>query len=715
MKHMWKILLTGIILNFLVLLCCSAMAEENKTETPADEWTVLIYLCGSDLESKYGYATENLEEIYEITYPYNLQQVISAKTEEEQKQSLSTIARAIGNVNILIETGGCSKWHANSLGMEISTEHLQRWQYNYYPESIFANSELEPDGFELIETLPLQSMGDPEPLTDFIRWATKEYPAKKYALVLWDHGGGAGTGLFIDELFNNDTLLLHELGTALDNAEAQFETVVIDACLMANIETAWMISNHANWLVASEEDVPGKGTAIGAWLQQLVNHPGMDGKWLGRCVCDLTAIKYANGENEMAKRLMTWSLINLDKIENVITALSGFLSEIADALVENPTVAKYYSNIIYKAEEYGDGWQNMRDFGSILYNDRYANFAETPVMEQGMRALNDAVDYLVRGPGRSSARGLSFCYPADFTNEELDKYADNFPMAHYLAYLDAITDWTAPDWVYHYTDRFPAIDSIEELKITITKKYDSKGFPAVCLLDTDQNADDLYYRLYRQDEATGDILLLGRTNCGNEMRDGKDSVWSAADPFHWPAIDGELCCINLVQGNLYRRLYNIPAQINSERATFRCGRSLTFEYNDESKKTERVNDYEIYGLWEGYDEDSELLSRSVMPLSMKAGQEYRLLYPKDGTKTNGGQEYESGKKKTLFRALDIGEIPLPAGTYFIEYEIRDMFMRTAKLDRFGFRWDGHEATFPEGFTWEGTVEPKWENRRNSSR
>ena len=66
-----------------------------------------------------------------------------------------------------------------------------------------------------MERLPLKSMGDPEQLSDFIRWTAKNYPAKKYALVLWDHGGGAKTGLFIDELFSGDVLYLYELKQAL--------------------------------------------------------------------------------------------------------------------------------------------------------------------------------------------------------------------------------------------------------------------------------------------------------------------------------------------------------------------------------------------------------------------------------------------------------------------------------------------------------------------
>ena len=111
--------------------------------------------------------------------------------------------------------------------------------------------------------MPLSSMADPETLQDFVAWGAVKYPAKKYGLVLWDHGGGSKTGIFIDELFENDTMYLYELGEALRGGGVMFETVLFDACLMANVETAYIIKDYARYMVASEEVVVGQGTAIG--------------------------------------------------------------------------------------------------------------------------------------------------------------------------------------------------------------------------------------------------------------------------------------------------------------------------------------------------------------------------------------------------------------------------------------------------------------------
>ena len=207
-----------------------------------------------------------------------------------------------------------------------------------------------------------------------------------------------------------------------------------------------------------------------------------------------------------------------------------------------------------------------------------------------LSALSDAVVYSVRGPGRSGARGLSFCYPTNFSAEELDIYARNFPMPTYLAYLDAINDWSAPDWVYEYVEPVPDIDTIEDFRIAAVKRISEGGIPGLDMEGTASNIDDVYYRLYRLDEETGNVLRLGRTNCGSEAW-GEDyhTLFRASDPTHWPAVDGTLFCMDLIQTQYDQRLYNVPVQINSQNSILRCGRVISYSEEDGN----RVSDYEI--------------------------------------------------------------------------------------------------------------------------
>ena len=690
MKRIRFIVLAAVLLCALALIACPALAEPD--DEPA-EWTVLFYFCGSDLESRHSLATGNLQEFTKLYYPFN---ALSIFIHDAENRLDADMLKPSGKVRLLVQTGGSREWHAQALGMDVDPAALQRWRYRMYGVDEQVTSAVY-NGFELVETLPLQSMADPQTLSDFIRWGVQTCPAKKYALVLWDHGDGARSGLFIDELFGNDAMNLYELKQALADGGTRFEALIIDACLMANIETAWNVKDWANWLVASEETVPGKGTAIGEWLKQLLFNPEGDGEWLGRLICDTTCVKYASEAQEAARSTLTWSVIDLSKAGALAEAVDRLFTELGDEMDRYPEVFGYYFRSLFKTEEYGDGQQNMRDLGSLFYSSDLALYSRRSVRQAGLQALLEAVNYCVHGDGRSDARGVSYCYPAGFGKDQLDVYAQNFPMPGYLAYLDAISSWTAPEWVYESARRLPEIDTIDGLKIRMRRRMCEDGMPALMVEpDLMQNVESVCYNLYRLDEETGETVRLGRTNCPKDFldEDGLDLVWRASDPMHWPAIEGELICMDLIQAEYGNKLYNVPAMIGTEPCVLRCGRRL---YDENYRK---INEYEIYGVWEGYEINSTLLDRSVTPLPEYVGREYRLMYPVDGTEALDSPVYRFSAPLTMYRALDVAEIPLPTGTYFLEYVIEDVFMRTMTLERIEIHWDGERMTFPEGFRWE---------------
>ncbi len=685
---------TGLLLLLVLLpvLLFGAFALAEETPEEMDEWTVMFYFCGSDLESKYGYATGNLEEISQVMYPDDFNM---AASDYRAMPSDSEAQPQPGKVNLLLETGGSKEWHARELGMEVDAGALQRWRYNVYPWGGMGAQD-GVNGYELLETLPLQSMADPETLADFIRWGKATCPAKKYALVLWGHGDGAHTGLLIDELFDRDVMYLYELKQALADADTHLEVVIVDACLMANIETAWAVKDSADWMVASEEVVPGNGTAVSSWLQQLFNNPWGDGEWLGRCVCDTTAIKYADAEDEQARSTITWSVIDLSGIDALTDSARRFFGRIGETLEYNPDVSTVYMRRLSETVECGDGQQNMRDFGSLLYNADMVHYMAPALLSRMIQALTDTIAYNVRGVGRSEARGLSFCYPMNFSDEELDQYAKNYPVPEYLSFIDAVSDWTAPDWVYESTGRLPKIDSIEVLRLYLQRKLNTNGTPGVLFRMGDVNLDDVYYRLYRLDEETGEVLYLGRTNCTFESTEDFDLLYFASDPMHWPAIDGELICMDLIKVYADRKLYNVPVRINGQNSMLRLNRWTNFA-DDESGP---LDEYEVIGAWEGENANGDLMNRSLKPLSQLVKLEYQLLYPIDGTAAGGKTVYRQSAPLVMYRSLDVQEIPLPAGTYYLEYEVDDVFMRTTVLDRIEIRWDGETMTFPGADRWE---------------
>src|SRR3990172_5136601 len=133
-------------------------------------------------------------------------------------------------------------------------------------------------------------MGQPATLQDFIEWAIQNYPADKYALIMWDHGGGAVGDTFGVDENNNDALSLPEIKQALQNAYAmsgkKFDLIGFDACLMATLETASIMSSFGNYLIASEELEPGHGWDYAAILSAIKSNTDISGTVLGKAIAD---------------------------------------------------------------------------------------------------------------------------------------------------------------------------------------------------------------------------------------------------------------------------------------------------------------------------------------------------------------------------------------------------------------------------------------------
>lgn len=193
-----------------------------------DTVTIMIYMCGTDLESRSGMATSDLQEM---------------------------AAADIGkNVNVLVYTGGCTGWRNDIVSKDVNQIYQVR------------------DGnlIRLVENAGNASMTEPDNLTSFIQWCSKNYPANRNELIFWDHGGGSLSGYGYDEKYpRSGSMRLDGIDKALKNADMTFDFIGFDACLMATMETALTLSSYADYLLASEETEPGVGWYYTNWLTEL--------------------------------------------------------------------------------------------------------------------------------------------------------------------------------------------------------------------------------------------------------------------------------------------------------------------------------------------------------------------------------------------------------------------------------------------------------------
>src|SRR3954447_22487431 len=82
------------------------------------------------------------------------------------------------DVNVLVEFGRPQAHYVNFYGGWSQTLRYRVTQ------------GLEPTQANAVEALGSVNMGDGEVVADFVRWARREYPAKRSMLIFWDHGQG---------------------------------------------------------------------------------------------------------------------------------------------------------------------------------------------------------------------------------------------------------------------------------------------------------------------------------------------------------------------------------------------------------------------------------------------------------------------------------------------------------------------------------------------
>lgn len=171
---------------------------------------------------------------------------------------------------------------------------------------------MTPTADNALSDLGEPNTGDPQVLTDFLAWGKASYPADRYAVILWNHGGGwrspaqadrnptwKGIAWDEDPQAKGDCLLTAELRTAFDQSGLTPDLVGFDACLMGMVEVAYELSrlqHPASVMVASPEVIPGEGWPYDTLLADLVAHPGWDAATWGAAITDRYFASYCNNQ-----------------------------------------------------------------------------------------------------------------------------------------------------------------------------------------------------------------------------------------------------------------------------------------------------------------------------------------------------------------------------------------------------------------------------------
>ncbi len=326
-----------------------------------DQVTIMVYLCGTDLESKSGMATRDLIEM--------------------------TNATLSNNLRIVVYTGGCTKWNNEYISSNVNQI------YEVVSGGIKCVSQNAGNG----------SMTDPATLTSFIKYCAQNYAANRYELILWDHGGGSVSGYGYDQKnTRSGSMTLAGINTALKNAGMKFDFIGFDACLMATVETGLMLSEYADYMIASEETEPGIGWYYTNWLTAFAANTSMPTIDVGQKIVDdfvSTCNSQCRGQSA------TLSVVDLAELSNTAPASLKSFAQSISTLIKNDDY-KAVSNARNGSREFAQS--TMIDQIDLVH---FANLLGNSEGESLSKALLGAVKYNRTSSNMTSAYGISIYFP----------------------------------------------------------------------------------------------------------------------------------------------------------------------------------------------------------------------------------------------------------------------------------------------------------------
>ena len=368
----------------------NATCTISVSDNPMDKWTIMIYMCGADLESGYDYYSGTFDNPTPGYASTDISEILSVNGQPD-------------DVNIILETGGARKWKNSKIQSVWNQGKLGRWHV--------ANKQLVADTHVDYEN----GMGESETFQDFLEWGLTNYPAEKTGVILWNHGG-AMQGVCQDETPTGgyDMLDNKEVKDALSAAftatgTSKLEWIGYDACLMAVQDIAEFNSQYFNYMVCSEESEAGYGWEYNTWVDDL--YAKNSTTTILEAICDrFVAQSGATGNDQ------TLSVLDLSKMAAYKTAFEDFASSVGSCISSYGKSnfqnfmkhnVKYFSTYQYTYEQcYADleDWASSNDMtvSQILSYLGYSSAHELFVDEDG--------DY---GWGLSYENGL-YC---DWTGE----------------------------------------------------------------------------------------------------------------------------------------------------------------------------------------------------------------------------------------------------------------------------------------------------------
>ncbi|MBU2530642.1 MAG: hypothetical protein KKD35_06350 [Elusimicrobia bacterium] len=337
-------------------------------------------------------------------------------------------------------------------------------------------------------------MGDYKRIVDFVKWTKANYPAKKYMLIIWNHGTGmfdpaqekkvADKGISFDDETGNYVRTI-EIGKILKEA-GKVDILNFDACLMQMAEIAFEVKDYTEVVIGSEELFPGYGQPYDIFLGGLKKMPDASPENFAAVIVESAKIFYTTA----VSKSITLSAIRTSKLDGLATHMSSFADSVTKVNDAGAIIAARNNTLRYDAVGEGsDPQKTISFFGDIshftsLMSDNMtkkgadADKLKTKASELMSFISNDLVIHSVTlgndrtGASLANGKGISVYLPpveARITQDKLEgifegKYQD-FAFAKASKWHDFVT------FLYNVKAESKCVEPVESASMEEIAKY----------------------------------------------------------------------------------------------------------------------------------------------------------------------------------------------------------------------------------------------------
>jgi hypothetical protein len=481
-------------------------------------YTIMVYMNGSNLESDYGLASTDIQEML-------------AADVDPQK------------TNVLVLTGGAKKWRS-----EIS-QSLSIYQVGQ-------------DSLTRLADLGSGTIADKGLVSAFSEFCKESFPAERYGFVFWYHGGGTLYGYGSDELHGDAGLSISQLRDAFEATTLKnkgFEFIGFDCCLMATIEIAAYLEPYAKYMIASEETEPGTGWDYG-FLSLPNANPAATGKEIGKEIVDSYIASNEDGSTEA-----TLSVADLGMLGDLESSFEAFSAAARQDIAANGFAKVSKARKDSRSFGYlGEGQSyDLVDIGAMAENlsPSYPKQAKAVLDSLAKCVVYNKATRAVKG-----AYGLSTYIP--YVSKSVAP--ENVKAYQKLKILPSFSQF-----LQNFADKLTGKRVDRSAIEAASPKLDSSGNVAIQLdLETLKEVNSIFFAIWRQMEEGSDYFI--RLGMDSDVTIAPDGTIATAFNGYWATLGGREASYFEISKNMQETRYAVPARLNGQRA------SIIVVVNDEN-------------------------------------------------------------------------------------------------------------------------------------